>query len=73
MNHPDHDLPTLSSCTSCQFVEDTSNYWTAVLYFRARNGTYKRVPQLAQQGMEGTQGGMVSQNELTRPGVFEPS
>lgn len=23
-----------------------SNYWTANLYFKARNGTYKRVPQI---------------------------
>lgn len=60
MDHANHDLPSLSSCTSCQFSEDFSNYWTAVLYFRARNGTFKRVPQRAQQGMEGTQGGMVS-------------
>lgn len=59
MSHPEHDLPSLSTCTSCQFTEDFSNYWTAVLYFRARNGTYKRVPQIAQAGMEGTQGGMV--------------
>jgi hypothetical protein len=29
------------------------------MYFKARNGTYKRVPQRAQQGMEGTNGGMV--------------
>jgi hypothetical protein len=36
-----------------------SNYWTAVLYFKARNGTYKRVPQRFQQGMENTNGGMV--------------
>jgi hypothetical protein len=35
------------------------NYWTAVIYFRARNGTYKRVPQRAQQGIEKTNGGMV--------------
>ncbi|KAK4143922.1 uncharacterized protein C8A04DRAFT_36970 [Dichotomopilus funicola] len=59
MYHPEHDLVKLSTCTSCQFKEDFSNYWTAVLYFRARNGTYKRVPQIAQAGMEGTQGGMV--------------
>lgn len=26
--------------------EDFSNYWTANLYFKARNGSYKRVPQL---------------------------
>src|SRR5689334_18357157 len=59
MNHPEHDLVSQSTCTSCQFTEDFSNYWTAVLYFRARNGTYKRVPQIAQAGMEGTQGSMV--------------
>jgi hypothetical protein len=35
------------------------NYWTAVIYFKARNGTYKRVPQRAQQGIEKTNGGMV--------------
>ncbi|CAP60866.1 uncharacterized protein PODANS_0_510, partial [Podospora anserina S mat+] len=49
----------LSTCTSCQFTEDFSNYWTAVMFFRARNGTFKRVPQIAQNGMEGTNGGMV--------------
>lgn len=54
-----HDLVELSSCTSCQFKEDFSNYWTAVLYYHAKNGTYKRVPQKAQFGMEGTLGGMV--------------
>jgi len=59
MDPAGHDLAALSTCTSCQFTEDFSNYWTAVLYFRARNGTYKRVPQMAQAGMEGTQGGMV--------------
>ena len=55
-----HDLPSLSTCTSCQFTEDLSNYWTAVIYYKAKNGTYKRVPQMAQAGMGGTQGGMVS-------------
>lgn len=56
----EHDLVERSSCTSCQFKEDFSNYWTAVLFYHAKNGTYKRVPQMAQAGMEGTQGGMVS-------------
>lgn len=54
-----HDLVKSSTCTSCQFTEDFSNYWTAVMFFRARNGTFKRVPQIAQTGMEGTNGGMV--------------
>lgn len=51
-----HDPPSLSSCTSCTFSEDFSNYWTAVLYFKARNGTYKRVPQMANQGLQQTGG-----------------
>ncbi|KAK3328656.1 hypothetical protein B0T19DRAFT_462304 [Cercophora scortea] len=59
MDTDKHDLAALSTCTSCQFTEDFSNYWTAVLFFKARNGTYKRVPQMAQAGMENTQGGMV--------------
>lgn len=59
MHYPEHDLVERSTCTTCQFTEDFSNYWTAVLFFRARNGTFKRVPQLAQLGMEGTKGGMV--------------
>ncbi|KAH8788055.1 hypothetical protein F5883DRAFT_513830 [Diaporthe sp. PMI_573] len=45
-----------STCTSCTFSEDFSNYWTAVLYFRARNGTYKRVPQYPSEGLTGDGG-----------------
>jgi hypothetical protein len=56
MNHPEHDLPKASTCTSCTFSEDFSNYWTAVLYFRARNGTFKRVPQFTSQGLGGNGG-----------------
>lgn len=37
------DFSTTSSCTTCVPTEDFSNYWTATLFFRARNGTYKRV------------------------------
>jgi len=59
MDTESHDLAALSTCTTCQFTEDLSNYWTAVLFFRSKNGTFKRVPQIAQSGMEGTQGGMV--------------
>lgn len=51
MDPADHDLPSMSTCTSCTFSEDFSNYWTAVLYFRARNGTYRRVPQFASEGL----------------------
>jgi uncharacterized protein DUF1996 len=37
------DIASGATCTSCQPTEDFSNYWTAVLFFRARNGTFKRV------------------------------
>ncbi|KAI0162803.1 hypothetical protein BJ166DRAFT_524593 [Pestalotiopsis sp. NC0098] len=39
------DVSNTATCTTCEFSEDFSNYWTANLYFKARNGTYKRVPQ----------------------------
>ncbi|GAW13391.1 hypothetical protein EKO27_g4417 [Xylaria grammica] len=55
---PAKDMPGESSCTTCQFLEDSSNYWTAVLFFRARNGTYKRVPIVPNVGFEGAEGGM---------------
>jgi hypothetical protein len=51
MSPDKHDPPTLSTCTSCTYSEDFSNYWTAVLYFRARNGTFKRVKQVANGGL----------------------
>ncbi|KAK0634250.1 hypothetical protein B0T17DRAFT_586152 [Bombardia bombarda] len=52
MDPATHDLVASSTCTSCTFTEDLSNYWTAVLYFRARNGTYKRVPQSVSEGLK---------------------
>lgn len=42
---PYTDIASLSSCTTCSYSDDFSNYWTSNLYFRARNGSYKRVPQ----------------------------
>ena len=39
------DVSTAAGCTSCAFSEDFSNYWTANMYFKAKNGSYKRVPQ----------------------------
>jgi hypothetical protein len=51
-----HDLAKVSTCTSCTFSEDFSNYWTAVMYFRARNGTYKKVPQFTSEGLGGSGG-----------------
>ncbi|KAE8446199.1 hypothetical protein EG329_012424 [Mollisiaceae sp. DMI_Dod_QoI] len=54
---PSNNISTLASCTTCTFSEDFSNYWTAVLYFKARNGTYKRVPQKGNVGFEAANGG----------------
>ncbi|KAH8883336.1 hypothetical protein GQ53DRAFT_882960 [Thozetella sp. PMI_491] len=53
MDPASHDLPGQSTCTSCTFKEDMSNYWTAVLFFKAKNGTYKRVPQVGNGGPQG--------------------
>ncbi|KAF2272955.1 uncharacterized protein EI97DRAFT_503906 [Westerdykella ornata] len=58
MKPGEHDLAALSTCTTCQPSDDFSNYWTAALFFRARNGTYKRVPQKGNVGFEGQKGGM---------------
>ncbi|KAK4185092.1 hypothetical protein QBC35DRAFT_348677, partial [Podospora australis] len=40
------DIADISSCTGCSYSEDFSNYWTSNLYFRAKNGSFKRVPQM---------------------------
>ncbi|KXX79512.1 hypothetical protein MMYC01_205215 [Madurella mycetomatis] len=56
MDPATHDLVTESTCTSCTFTEDFSNYWTAVLFFRARNGTFKRVPQAQEENLRGNGG-----------------
>ncbi|KFY45936.1 hypothetical protein V495_02736 [Pseudogymnoascus sp. VKM F-4514 (FW-929)] len=55
---PAIDLPTASTCTTCTFTQDFSNYWTATLYFQARNGSFIRVKQKGNQGFESAKGGM---------------
>jgi len=57
---PSKPPPSQATCTTCTFADDFSNYWTAVLYFRARNGSYHRVPQKANVGFEGARGGGMS-------------
>ncbi|KAL1865139.1 hypothetical protein VTK73DRAFT_5464 [Phialemonium thermophilum] len=52
------DLSQEATCTTCTFAEDFSNYWTAVLFFRARNGTFHRVNLLPNVGFEQANGGM---------------
>lgn len=51
MTPVDYDPSALATCTSCTYSEDFSNYWTANVYFKARNGTFKRVPQVANIGL----------------------
>ncbi|KAK0650748.1 hypothetical protein QBC41DRAFT_389973 [Cercophora samala] len=74
MSHPNHDLVSNSTCTSCTFTEDLSNYWTAVLFFRARNGTYKRVPQEQEEMLRGN-GGItvyyIPSTTITTPGTVK--
>ncbi|KAL5376102.1 hypothetical protein DPSP01_010694 [Paraphaeosphaeria sporulosa] len=50
--------PDIATCTTCTFAEDFSNYWTATLYYRAKNGTFKRVPQKGNVNFESSNGGM---------------
>jgi len=53
MDPTSHDLASLSTCTSCSFKEDLSNYWTAVMFFKNNKGQYKRVPQIGNGGPQG--------------------
>jgi hypothetical protein len=48
-----YDPATRSKCTSCSFVQDNSNYWTAVMFFKHKNGSYMRVPQTGNGGPQG--------------------
>ena len=48
-----YDPAAQSTCTSCNFAEDMSNYWTAVMFFRHRNGSVIRVPQVGNGGPQG--------------------
>jgi hypothetical protein len=78
------DPPTTSTCTTCTYSEDFSNYWTASLYFRSpENGTYKLVQQQTNfQGIDGErhpQGGgitvyyMTPYNGSAKTTAFKPA
>ncbi|KAM7210355.1 protein of unknown function (DUF1996) domain containing protein [Rhypophila decipiens] len=56
MTPVEYDPAERSSCTTCSFSEDFSNYWTASIYFQARNGSFKRVPQMVNLGLRGSGG-----------------
>ena len=53
------DISTQATCTTCTFSENFSNYWTAVMFFKHSNGTYKRVPIMQNTALpNGINGGM---------------
>ncbi|KAK0628494.1 hypothetical protein B0T17DRAFT_631922 [Bombardia bombarda] len=53
------DIGEQGTCTTCTFSEDFSNYWTAVMFFKHTNGSYKRVPIMANDALpSGIKGGM---------------
>ena len=49
-----HDLPALSTCTSCSYAQDKSNYWTAALYFQHNNGSFHRARGVGNGGPQGS-------------------
>ncbi|KAJ3512312.1 hypothetical protein NMY22_g15371 [Coprinellus aureogranulatus] len=55
---PKNDISKIATCTTCQFKENKSNYWTAVLFFKHPNGSYIRVPQVPNIGTGSPNGGM---------------
>lgn len=55
---PYTDIAKISKCTTCHFDQDFSAYWTANVYFKARNGTFRRVPQIANEGNTGDNAGI---------------
>ncbi|KAH6880307.1 hypothetical protein BKA70DRAFT_190458 [Coprinopsis sp. MPI-PUGE-AT-0042] len=52
------DLAKTATCTSCKFKQNRSNYWTAVMYFKAANGSFFRVPQMPNHLTGSPNGGM---------------
>ncbi|TFK20569.1 hypothetical protein FA15DRAFT_599516 [Coprinopsis marcescibilis] len=55
---PNIDIAQTSTCSTCRFKENKSNYWTAVMYFKHPNGSFIRVPQAANGGTGNPNGGM---------------
>ncbi|KAK3684331.1 hypothetical protein B0T22DRAFT_539216 [Podospora appendiculata] len=55
---PHTDIAKEATCTSCFFDQDFSNYWTANVYFKARNGSYHRVPQMVNDAIGAANGGI---------------
>lgn len=72
---PVADISKLAKCNTCHFDQDFSNYWTVSLYFRASNGSYKRVPQMANQFNDGDNAGITAYYTSSGPNLttaFKP-
>ena len=53
------DIGEQATCTTCTFTEDFSNYWTASMFFKHANGSYKAVPIMQNTALpNGINGGM---------------
>ncbi|CAG8977608.1 hypothetical protein HYALB_00011711 [Hymenoscyphus albidus] len=53
------DIGEQGTCTTCTFTEDFSNYWTATMFFKHTNGSYKRVQIMQNTALpNGINGGM---------------
>jgi len=52
------DVGAESTCTTCTFSEDFSNYWHPNLYYHAPNGSFHSVPIIPNVGIFGQTGGI---------------
>jgi len=53
------DIGERGACTTCTFSEDFSNYWTAVMFFKHKNGSYHKVDIVQNTALpNGINGGM---------------
>ncbi|KAJ2927857.1 hypothetical protein H1R20_g9240, partial [Candolleomyces eurysporus] len=62
---PKNDISKIATCTTCQFKENKSNYWTAVLFFKHTNGSFIRVNQVPNFGTGTPNGGMTGFRMIT--------
>jgi len=53
MDPDTHDPGKMSTCTTCKFKEDKSNYWTAIIMYKSKDGKYMRVPTTGNGGPQG--------------------
>ncbi|TEB33994.1 hypothetical protein FA13DRAFT_1763472 [Coprinellus micaceus] len=80
---PKNDISKIATCTTCQFKENKSNYWTAVLFFQApewklhscktpMHALPDPVPQVPNFGTGTPSGGMTVYYVQNEPNVTAP-